>query len=94
MLIGTLSWWTRRDRDRMVIGFTTTCATSAYHHNRCEFESHSGEVYSIQHNVIEFVSDLRLVGGFLRFISTNKTDRHDMAKILLNVALNTITLFP
>ena len=26
--------------------------------------------------------------------STNKTDRHDIAKILLKVALNTITLTP
>jgi hypothetical protein len=26
---------------------------------RCEFESCSGEVYSIQHYVIKFVSDLR-----------------------------------
>ena len=28
-------------RDRMVVGFTTTCAISAYHHKSCEFESHS-----------------------------------------------------
>jgi hypothetical protein len=32
----------------------------------CEFESRSGEVYSIQHYVIKFVSDLPQVGGFLR----------------------------
>ena len=32
---------------------------------RCEFESYSGEVYSIQHYVIKFVSDLRQVRGFL-----------------------------
>jgi hypothetical protein len=32
---------------------------------RCEFESHSGEVYSIQHYVIKFESDLLQVGGFL-----------------------------
>ena len=36
-----------------------------YHHERCEFEFRSGEVYSIQHYVIKFVSDLRQVGGFL-----------------------------
>jgi hypothetical protein len=28
-------------------------------------ESRSGEVYLLQHYVIKFVSDLRLVGGFL-----------------------------
>jgi hypothetical protein len=27
-----------------------------------------GEVYSIQHHVIKFVSDLRQVGGFLRVL--------------------------
>ena len=31
-----------------------------------------GKVYSIQHNVINFVSDLRQVGGFLRFPSPIK----------------------
>ena len=25
--------------DRMVVGFTTICAISAYHRQRCEFES-------------------------------------------------------
>ena len=25
-------YWDRRGRDRMVVGFTTTCAISAYHH--------------------------------------------------------------
>ena len=35
-------------------------------------------MYSIQHYVIKFVSDLRQV---------NKTDRHDITVILLKVAL-------
>jgi hypothetical protein len=35
-----------------------TYAISAYHHYRFEVESHSGEVYSIQHFVIKFVSEL------------------------------------
>jgi hypothetical protein len=30
----------RSGRGRMVIGFTTTCAISAYHHQSCEFEPH------------------------------------------------------
>ena len=50
-----------------------------------------GDVYSMQHYVIKFISDFRQVDGFLRFIpvsSTNKTD------ILLKVALNIITLIP
>jgi hypothetical protein len=54
-----------------------------------------GEVYSIQHYVIKFVSDLRKVGGFLRgtpFSSVNKTDCHDITEILLKVVLSTIAL--
>jgi hypothetical protein len=49
--------------------------------------------YSIQHYVIKFVSDLRHVGVFSPAIavsSTNKTDCHDIAEILLKVVLNTI----
>ena len=56
----------RRGLDRMVVGFTITYAIGANHHQRCEFESRSGDVYSIQHYVIKFVSGLRQVGGFLR----------------------------
>ena len=83
-----LSWGRR---DRMVVGSTTTYAISAYNHQRCAFEFRSGEVYSIQHYVIKFVSD----GGFLlllRFSSTNKTDLHEITEILLEMVLNTITL--
>ena len=43
-------------------------ALSVYHHLRCEFESPSGEVNSIQYYVIKFVSDLRQVCGFLRVL--------------------------
>jgi len=50
------------------------------------------QVYSTQHYVIKFVSDLGQICGFLRFASTNKTDRHDITELLLKVALNTITL--
>ena len=27
----------RHGRDRMIVGFTTTCVINAYHHERCEF---------------------------------------------------------
>ena len=54
-----------RGRDRKVIRFPTTYAIRAYHHFWCEFEPGSGEVYSIQHHVIKFVSDFQQVGGFL-----------------------------
>jgi len=48
--------------------FTTTYAISAYHHYSCEFEPRSWQVYSIQHYVIKFVSDLRQVDGFLQVL--------------------------
>jgi hypothetical protein len=57
----------RLGRDRMVVGIATTCAISAYNHIRCEFESRSGEVFSIQHYVIKFVSGLWQVSGLFRF---------------------------
>ena len=34
-------WRGSRGHDRMVVGFTTTCAISAYHHLSCEFEPRS-----------------------------------------------------
>jgi hypothetical protein len=49
----------------MVVGFTTTYAISTYHH-WCEFECRSGR--GGQHYVIQIVSDLRKVGGFLRVL--------------------------
>ena len=54
-----------------------------------------GEVYSIQHDVIKFVSDFWQVCGFSPDIpvsSTNKAARNDITEILLKVTLNTITL--
>jgi hypothetical protein len=55
-----------------------------------------GEVYSIQHYVIKFVSDLRLVVAFsgTPVSSTNKNNRHDITEILLKVALSTINHKP
>ena len=54
-----------------------------------------GEVYSIQHYVIKFVSNLAAGQCFspgMPVSSTNKTDRHNIAEILLKVVLNTLTL--
>ena len=66
VLVGRMTFWLwgHRERDHMVVGFITIYA---YQHQRCEFESRSGEVCSIQHYIIKFVSDLRQVGGFLWF---------------------------
>jgi hypothetical protein len=52
----------------MVVGFTTANVISAYHHWSCEFESRSGDLFSIQHYVIKFFSDLWEGGGLLRAV--------------------------
>jgi hypothetical protein len=52
-------------RGRMLVGSTTIHAIIAYHHYSFEFESHLCKVYSIQHYVIKFVSDVWHVYGFL-----------------------------
>ena len=50
-----------------------------------------GEVYSIQHYVIKFVSDLWQVCG-TPVLSTNKTAHHNIIEIFFKVAQNTINL--
>jgi hypothetical protein len=52
------------------------------------------EVYSQQHYVIKFVSDMQQVSFSpdTQVSPTNKTDRHVITEILLKVVLNTITL--
>ena len=79
-------------RDRIIVGCTTTCAimqSMPITTNVVSSKPAKGKVYSIQHYVIEFVIDLRQVGGFLLVLwfPPNKTDLHDITKILLKVAL-------
>ena len=73
----------------MVVGFTTTHAISDNHH--LSLNPAHGEMYSIQHYVIKFVSDL-CGRWFLRFPPPIKL----IATILLKLkaALNTIILTP
>ena len=51
-----------------------------------------GEMYSIKYYVIKFLSDMRYVGGFRLVSATIKSDRHDIAELLLKVALSVTTL--
>jgi hypothetical protein len=73
----------------MVVGFTTTCAISAYHHYSCEFEPRSW--WGVLKTTL---CDKSLIGRWfspgIAIFSNNKTDRHDITEILLKVALNTI----
>ena len=58
----------RRSRDRMIVGFTTNYALVPITINIVRSNPAHGEVYSMQHYMIQFVSDLRQVGGFLGVI--------------------------
>ena len=81
----------RRGRDRMVVGFTTTYAISAYHHlclwvrilfrTRCR---------TLCDKVCQSLATGRWFSPGPRVSFTNKTDCHDITKILFKVALNTI----
>jgi hypothetical protein len=52
----------RRGRDRiMLVGFTTSYVISAYPTKMVSSNATHSEVFSIQHCVIKFVSDLLLV---------------------------------
>jgi hypothetical protein len=53
----------------MVVGFTTTCAISAYHHFHCEIESRSGVLdTTLCDKVIKLFIDLQQVvfSGFVQ----------------------------
>ena len=71
----------------MLVGFTY--AISAYHH-RCELESRS------YRGVLDtkLCDKGRCLSPGTPVSSTNKTDLHDISKILLKVALNNITVTP
>jgi hypothetical protein len=79
--------------DRMVVGFTTTCAISAYHYECREFASRLWRGVldtTLCDKVCRWLATGRSLGTLVS--STNKADRHDINEILLKVALNTITL--
>jgi hypothetical protein len=58
----------RRGRDRMVVGNTTTYAIVPITTEVVISNLDQGDVYSIQHYVINFVSDLWQIGDFLRVL--------------------------
>jgi hypothetical protein len=73
-------------------------ASSGYHHWNCEFVSRSGEVCSMQHYVIKFISDLRMsvtffgYSGFIHQLSS-PLRYNDMTEILLTVAFKHTPFF-
>jgi hypothetical protein len=77
----------------MVVGFTTTCAISAYHHWSCEFDPCSWRGVldtTLYDKVFQWLATGRWFSPGTPVSSTNKTGCHDITEILLKVALNTI----
>jgi len=66
----------RRGRDRMVIGFTTIYANSAYHHWSCELESRSWWGL-LDTTLYDKLWQWLATGRWFSPVSfTNKTERH------------------
>ena len=89
-------FWDHRGGDRMIVGFTTTCVISAYHHKRCEFEPSSWRGVldtTLYDKVRQLLATDRWFSPGTPVSSNNKTDHHDITEILLKVALNTINHF-
>jgi len=94
-------WWNsmcpppsgHRGRDLMVVGLTATYAISAYHHQSCEFKPHSwwGVLETtICDKVCQWLAICQWFSPGTPVSSTNKKECHNIAEILLKVALNTI----
>ena len=76
----------------MVVRITTTYVINAYHHSSYELES---PLWRGVFHITLYDKILSVIAAghwFSPVSSTNKTDYHDITKILLKVALNTITL--
>ena len=81
----------RRDRNSMVAEFTATYAISVYHYHSCESESRSWRGVpdiALCNKVNQLLVASRWFSPITPVSSTNKTQRHDIAEIFLNVALN------
>jgi hypothetical protein len=89
IIAGNLLKVTIKTNNLTQTSLSTRCNLKSIHYFVC-FPARA-EMYSIQHYVIKFASDVWQVGGFLwllRFPPPTKL----IAEILLKVALNTITL--
>jgi hypothetical protein len=81
----------------MVVGFTTACTISSYHHWNCMSESHSWRgVFdtALSDNVYQWLAAGQWFSPVIPDSSTNKTHRHDIAEIFLKVALYIIPWAP
>ena len=77
----------------MIVGFTTTCATSAHHHWCCESKHRSWRCVldtALYYKVCQWLATGRWFSPGTLVSSTNKPHHHDIIEILSKVALNTI----
>jgi hypothetical protein len=75
-----------RDRDHMLIGFATSFATSAYHHQSCDFESRSsrGALDTTLHDkVCQLLASGRWFSPGPPVSSTNRIDHYDITEIIV-----------
>ena len=85
----------RRGHYRIMVGFIATCAISVYHQYCCEFKIHSWRGVldtTLCDKVCQWLAAGGLFSPGISVSSTNKTDHHDIAEILLKVALSTIMI--
>jgi len=92
MVVLTMVWYIRKEislsgghpgRDRMVVGFTTTCAISVYHHSSCEFEPRSWKGVldtTLCDKVCQWLVTGRWLSPGTPVSSTNETDCHDITE--------------
>jgi len=89
-VIGTYSCRSNRGRDHMVVGFKTTYAISAYQPLMVWVRiSIIVRCTTLCDKVCQWLATDRWFSPCTPVSSTNKTDRHDIAEILLKVALST-----
>jgi hypothetical protein len=73
----------------MVVGFTTTCSISVYHHESCEFKSCSWRGV-LDTTLCDKVCQCRWLSLGTPVSPTNKTDIQDITELLLEMALKAI----
>ena len=84
-----------RGHGRMVVRFTITCGIITLHQYSYEFELRSWRCIldtTLCDKLWQWLAKSRWFSPGTSVSSTNKTDRHDITKLLLKVAFNTITL--
>ena len=86
-----------RGHDRMVLGFSTNYAITAYHHYCCELEFNSWRyILDTQLHVCAKVCEWLTAGRWFSpgtlVSSTYENDHYNIVRTVLKVALNTMTL--